>query len=63
MELGTHASFIWAAYAVTALVIAAILLGLLADGHRQRTALADLDARGIKRRSAKRSTEACNDSK
>ena len=52
MDLGTHASFIWAAYAITALVISALLLWLFADGHRQRTALKHLDARGVKRRSA-----------
>lgn len=52
MELGPHASFIWAAYALTALVIAALLSWLLVDGRRQRTALKDLDARGVKRRSA-----------
>ncbi len=52
MDLGTHASFIWAAYAITALVIAALVLMLLADGQRQRSALKDLDSRGVKRRSA-----------
>jgi heme exporter protein D len=57
MDLGTHASFIWAAYALTALVIAALLLWLLADGGRQRAALKDLDARGVKRRSAMGSNE------
>jgi heme exporter protein D len=57
MDLGTHASFIWAAYAVTALVIAALFGWLLADGQRQRAALKDLDARGIKRRSAQGSSE------
>jgi heme exporter protein D len=57
MDLGTHASFIWAAYAVTALVVAALFFWLLFDGHRQRVALKDLDARGVKRRSAKSSNE------
>lgn len=51
MELGAHASFIWAAYALTALVIAALISWLLVDGRRQRTALKDLDARGVRRRS------------
>ena len=57
MDLGTHASFIWAAYAVTALVIAALIGWLFADGQRQRTALKDLDGRGVKRRSAQDSNE------
>ena len=57
MDLGTHASFIWAAYALTALVIAALLLWLFFDGQRQRAALEDLDARGVKRRSAMGSNE------
>jgi heme exporter protein D len=52
MELGPHASFIWAAYAITALVVAALLSWLLMDGKRQRAALRDLEARGVKRRSA-----------
>lgn len=57
MDLGTHASFIWAAYAVTALVIAALIGWLFADGQWQRAALKDLDARGVKRRSAHDSNE------
>lgn len=57
MDLGTHASFIWAAYALTALVVAALLSWLLFDGHRQRVALKELDARGVKRRSAQDSSE------
>ena len=52
MDLGSHASFIWAAYAVTAFVIAALVGWLLTDGQRQRAALKELDARGVKRRSA-----------
>lgn len=57
MDLGSHASFIWAAYAITALVIAALIGWLFADGQRQRAALKDLDARGVKRRSAQGSNE------
>lgn len=57
MDLGPHASFIWAAYAVTALVVAALFGWLFGDGQRQRAALKDLDARGVKRRSAQDSNE------
>jgi heme exporter protein D len=51
-DLGPHASFIVAAYAVTALAVGALVAFILADDRRQRRLLAELDARGIKRRSA-----------
>lgn len=53
MDLGPHAVFIWTAYAATALVIAALMAWLYADGIRQQSALDDFEARGIKRRSEK----------
>ena len=49
----THAGFIAAAYIVTAIVLAGLLLWIVADGRRQSRRLADLEARGIKRRSAR----------
>jgi heme exporter protein D len=52
MNLGPYASFIWASYGLAALVIGGLLFWLLQDGRRQAAALADLEARGIKRRSA-----------
>ena len=52
MDLGPHASFIWASYAAVTLVIGGLIVWLLADGRRQQRALADLEKRGIKRRSA-----------
>ena len=48
----THAGFIVAAYFSTALVLAALILWVVSDGRAQRKRLADLEARGIKRRSA-----------
>jgi heme exporter protein D len=42
---------IYASYALTALVLAALVLWLVYDGRRQNRALADLEARGVKRRS------------
>jgi heme exporter protein D len=48
----THAGFIAAAYLATALVLMALVLWVIADGRAQRRRLADLEARGIKRRSA-----------
>lgn len=56
--LGPHAAFIVAAYAVAALVIVALILWVLADHRAQRRLLADLEARGITRRSERRRTEA-----
>ncbi len=48
----THAGFIAAAYLSTALVLAGLILWVVSDGRAQRKRLADLEARGIKRRSA-----------
>lgn len=51
-DLGPHASFIIAAYAVTFAAIAALTLATLADDRKQRRLLAELEAQGITRRSA-----------
>jgi heme exporter protein D len=47
----THAGFIAAAYIVTAVGLAGLIAWIVADGRTQRRRLADLEARGIKRRS------------
>ena len=52
MNLGPFAGYIWASYAVATLVIGGLIGWLVHDGRRQARALADLEARGIKRRSA-----------
>ena len=52
-DLGPHAVFILAAYAVTFVTIAALVAYILADDRRQRQTLAALEKQGIKRRSAK----------
>ena len=52
-DLGPHASFILAAYAVTALALGALVFFILADDSRQRRRLEELERRGITRRSAK----------
>lgn len=44
--------FVWASYAVATLVVAALIVWLMLDGKRHAARLADLEARGIKRRSA-----------
>ncbi|MGH7949084.1 MAG: heme exporter protein CcmD [Candidatus Binataceae bacterium] len=51
MDLGPHATYIWASYSAVALVLAGLIAWLLLDGTRQKRALADLEARGVKRRS------------
>jgi heme exporter protein D len=57
MDLGPHAAFIWISYAATVLVIGALLAWLVADGRRQRTALDDLESRGVRRRSSSTPSE------
>jgi len=49
----THAGVIAAAYVLTAVVLEGVNLWIVADGRRQTRRLADLEARGIKRRSAR----------
>lgn len=52
MDLGPHAGFIIGAYLVAAVVVAALVVWVIADHAAQRRALADLERRGITRRSA-----------
>ena len=50
MNLGPHAAFIIAAYAVAALVVLGLIAWVLADHAAQLRLLAELEARGVKRR-------------
>ena len=50
MDLGPHAAFIWASYAIYATVLALLILWLVMDGRRLKAKLADLEARGVSRR-------------
>jgi heme exporter protein D len=50
MQLGPHAAFIIAAYAVAALAIALLIAWVIADHRSQLRLLTELEARGIKRR-------------
>jgi heme exporter protein D len=52
--LGEHASFILAAYAGSALVLAALVAWIMLDGRAVRRSLDGMDARGVRRRSAGR---------
>ena len=53
MDLGTHAAFIIAAYAVAVLVVGGMIIWVMVDHRKQTRTLADLEARGVTRRSAK----------
>jgi heme exporter protein D len=52
MGLGVHAAFIIASYAVAVAIIAALIAWVVVDYRRQRRILADLERRGVTRRSA-----------
>ena len=51
LDLGPHAGFIIASYAIFAAVVIGLIVWVVQDGAAQRRALADLEARGIRRRS------------
>jgi heme exporter protein D len=51
-DLGPHAIFIFAAYGVAFAAVAALAFAIVADDRKQRRLLADLESRGIRRRSA-----------
>jgi heme exporter protein D len=51
MDLGPHAAYIWAAYAVVAVALAALIAWLVFDGRRQQQLVDELEARGFRRRS------------
>ena len=53
MNLGTHAGFIVAAYAIAALVVAALIGWVALDHRAQRQRLARLEASGVTRRSGR----------
>ena len=52
MNLGPHADFIVASYALTAFVVAALIAWVVLDYSAQRRILGDLEARGVTRRAA-----------
>jgi heme exporter protein D len=52
-DLGPHAAFIIAAYAMAAVVVIGLIAWVIADHEAQRRLLADLEARGVTRRSEK----------
>jgi heme exporter protein D len=54
MSLGPHAFFIAAAYGVTALVVLGLVARAVVDHRVQARRLADLEGRGMGRRSGRR---------
>ena len=53
MNLGPHAAFIIAAYAIAALVVIGLILWVEIDNRMQRQQLAKLKEQGVSRRSEK----------
>ena len=58
MNLGPHAGFIVASYGAVAIGLIGLLAWLFIDSRQLRAALADLDARGIRRRPSSDGAEA-----
>ncbi len=57
IALGNHAGFIVAAYLATLIVIAGLVVWIVLDGRSLRRRLAELEARGISRRSARAASQ------
>ena len=54
MNMGPHAGFIIAAYAVATIVVMVLIVWIIADHRAQRRILADLEKHGVARRSDRR---------
>lgn len=52
MSLGPHAAFIWISYLATFVAVAGLIGWLLLDERRYERRLADLETRGVRRRSS-----------
>jgi heme exporter protein D len=51
-DLGPHAAFIWISYAAAALCVVGLVCWAFLDERTQRKRLAELERRGLRRRSA-----------
>jgi heme exporter protein D len=51
MDLGPHAAFIVSAYAIATALVAAMIAWIVVDHRQQTRRLAELEARGVTRRS------------
>jgi heme exporter protein D len=54
VNLGQHAAFIVAAYAMAALILAALIGWIVLDFRAQQRALGELESRGVTRRATGR---------
>jgi heme exporter protein D len=52
LDLGPHWGFIVAAYAIALAVVASLIAWVVIDHRLQRRRLADLESRGVRRRSS-----------
>ena len=57
MNLGPYATFVLGAYGAAALIVIGMVAWVVIDHRRQARALAELEARGVTRRSEQRSGE------
>lgn len=57
-DFGPHAIYILAAYGVTFVALAVLALAIVEDDRKQRRMLAELEERGITRRSAVKKKQA-----
>lgn len=56
--MSAHAGYVVAAYAMTALVLGGMIVGLLMDSAARRRELEKLEAGGVRRRSDRRESKA-----
>jgi heme exporter protein D len=54
MDIGPHASFILAAYAIAVVIVGTLIVWIVLDHRAQRRILGDLEKRGATRRSGPR---------
>ncbi len=56
-DLGPHADFIWLSYSAAALCVTGLVLWVWTDERTQRRRLADLERRGLRRRSSQQNQD------
>jgi heme exporter protein D len=56
-DLGPHAGFIWLSYLAAALCVTGLVLWVWTDERAQRRRLADLERRGMRRRSSQQNQD------
>lgn len=57
---GNYSGFILTSYGITIFMVALLILWVIVDGRNQAKALADLEARGIRRRSARTKSQSAS---